>query len=151
MKVVWTGGPKVKKQTVAPTIRLVTSKYREIGKSLFGNSPLNIIMRSFNEKRSVNEDLGMHSRVIQEKPVLPIIAAKYHERARKLLLRLRKEVSGKVCIFSDIKIFVANALVNCCNSRYLTDLPMSEVNKSIKILPFSKAPLKVIPQHRDQR
>ncbi len=51
MKVVWTRGPKVKKQTVATTIRLVTSKYREIGKSLFGNSPLNITMRSFNEKK----------------------------------------------------------------------------------------------------
>ncbi len=104
------------------------------------------------KKRSVNEDLGMHSRVIQEKPVLTIIAAKHHERATKLLLRLRKKVSGKVCIYSDKKIFLADALVNCCNSRYLTvHLPMSEVNKSIKILPFSKAPLKVIPQHRDQQ
>jgi hypothetical protein len=96
-------------------------------------------------KRIVNEDLGMSSRVIQEKPVLTIDAhEKRRKRARWLLLRLRGEDSCKVRIFSDKKVFVANALINRRNSRYLTGLPMSEVDKNIWNSPFSKAPAKVI-------
>jgi hypothetical protein len=61
-----------------------------------------------------------------------------------LLLRLRKEDSGKVCIFSDEKLFVADALINRRNSRYLTSLPVSEVDESIRISLFSKALVKVM-------
>ncbi len=61
-----------------------------------------------------------------------------------MLLRLRKEDSGKVCIFSDEKLFVADTLINCCNSRYLTSLPVSEVDGTIWGSPFSKAPAKVM-------
>ncbi len=62
-------------------------------------------------ERIVNKDLGMSKRVIQEKLVLTIDAAKKrHKRARKLHLRLRKEDSDKVLIFSDEKLFVANTL-----------------------------------------
>jgi hypothetical protein len=61
-----------------------------------------------------------------------------------LLLRLRKEDSGKVCIFSDEKLFVADALINLRNSRYLTSLPVSEVDGTIRGSPFSKAPAKVM-------
>ncbi len=83
--------------------------------------------------------------IIQEKPVLTIDACeKRRERARQLLLRLRGEDSGKVCIFSMEKVFVANALINRRNSRYLTGLPVSEVDKNIRISPFSKAPPKAM-------
>ncbi len=61
-----------------------------------------------------------------------------------MLLRLRKEDSGKVCIFLDKKLFITDALINCRNIRDLTDPPVSEVNKNIRISPFSKAPAKVM-------
>ncbi len=96
-------------------------------------------------KRILNDDLGMVSRVVQEKPLLTIDnREKRRERARKLLLRLKKEDAGKVRIFSDEKLFVADALVNRRNSRYLTDLPVNEVDESVRISPFSKAPAKVM-------
>jgi hypothetical protein len=96
-------------------------------------------------KRILNDDLGMVSRVVQEKPLLTIDnRIKRRERARKLLLRLKKEDAGKVRIFSDEKLFVADALVNRRNSRYLTDLPVTEVDESVRVSPFSKAPAKVM-------
>jgi hypothetical protein len=96
-------------------------------------------------KRVINKDLGMSSRVVQEKPVLTIDACeKRHERAKQLLLRLRNEDSGKVRLFSDKKLFIADILINRCNSRYLTSLPVSEVDETIWMSPFSKAPAKVM-------
>ncbi len=47
-------------------------------------------------------------------------------------------------IFSDKNLFIADALVNRSNSRYLTDLPVTEVDESVRISPFSKAPAKVM-------
>ncbi len=61
-----------------------------------------------------------------------------------MILRLRREDSGKVRIFSDKKLFVSDDLVNRRNSRYLTDLPVTEVDESVRISPFSKAPAKVM-------
>ncbi len=96
-------------------------------------------------KRIVDEDLGMSRRIIQEKPVLTIDALKRcHEWARQFILILRGEDSGKVHIFLDEKLFVADALINRRNSRYLKGLPVSEVDKTIRISPFSKAPEKVM-------
>ncbi len=51
-------------------------------------------------KRIVNEDLGMSSRIIQEKPVLTIDAReKRRERARQLILRLRVRIPAKSASF----------------------------------------------------
>jgi hypothetical protein len=96
-------------------------------------------------KRILNDDLSMVSRVVQEKPLLTIDnREKHRKRARKLLLRLKKEDASKVRIFSDEKLFIADALVNRRNSRYLTDLPVTKVDESMRISPFSKAPVKVM-------
>jgi hypothetical protein len=76
--------------------------------------------------------LGMCSRVIRQKPVLTIDAhEKHRKKARKLLLRLKKEDYCKVCIILDEKLFIANALINHHNIRYLRDLPVSEVYENI--------------------
>jgi hypothetical protein len=66
------------------------------------------------------------------------------ERARKLFLRFRKENSCKVRIFLDEKLFVTDALINHCNSRYLTGLLVSDDNKDIQISPCFKALAKVM-------
>ncbi len=47
-------------------------------------------------------------------------------------------------IFSDEKLFIAYALVSRRNSRYLTDLPVTKVDKIVHISPFSKAPAKLM-------
>jgi hypothetical protein len=46
--------------------------------------------------------------------------------------------------FLDKNLIVADGLINRRNSRYLKDLPLSEVNKNIRISPFSKVPAKVM-------
>ncbi len=51
---------------------------------------------------------------------------------------------AKCVFFLDEKLFIGDALVNRRNSRYLTDLPVTEVDESVRISPFSKAPAKVI-------
>ncbi len=69
--------------------------------------------------------------------------AKTPRKGQELLLRLKKEDSSKVHIFSDEKLFVAIALVNRRSSRYLIDLSVTEVDDSVRISPFSEAPVKV--------
>ncbi len=60
-------------------------------------------------------------------------------------------------LWQSMHFFRQKNLCRRCSGQLLQQyvdilhLPMSEVNKSIKILPFSKAPLKVIPQRRDQQ
>ncbi len=98
LKIIRTGGPKSKKSTVA-TIRHVTAKIRrDPQKSIRKPAAEHMAVNSM--KRIINEDLGMSSRVIQETPVLTINnSKKCRKRARKLLLRLKKEDAGKVRIF----------------------------------------------------
>jgi transposase-like protein len=144
LKIVRTGGPKAKKRTVA-AIRRVAAGIRRDPKKSIRKLAAEHKMAPSTMKRIVNEDLGMASRVIQEKPVLTIDAReKRCERAKQLIDRLRKKDSGKVRIFSDEKLFVSDVLVNRRNSRYLTDLPVTEVDESVRICPFSKAPAKVM-------
>jgi hypothetical protein len=57
--------------------------------------------------------------------------------------KLRKEDPGKVRIFSDVELFITDAQVNCHKSSYLPGLPMSDVEKNIRVSPFSKVPAKV--------
>ena len=47
-------------------------------------------------------------------------------------------------IFSDEKIFTVDAAVNRCNSKYLSELHVADVNPDICISPFSKAPANVM-------
>ncbi len=54
------------------------------------------------------------------------------KKGSKLLLRLKKEDSGKVQMFSDKKqLFITTAHVNHCNSRHLMNLPLSDVEKTL--------------------
>jgi AraC-like DNA-binding protein len=144
LKIIRTGGPKVKKRTVA-AIHCVAARIRRDPKKSIRKLSAKHNMATSTMKRIVNEDLGMSSRIIQEKSVLTIDARKKRcERARQLILRLWGEDSGKVRIFLDEKLFVANALINRRNIRYLTGLPVSEVDEKIRISPFSKVPAKVM-------
>jgi DDE superfamily endonuclease/Transposase len=93
--------------------------------------------------RLVHEDLALHSRVVQQRPLLTDgVKERRLERAAMLLNRLKHEDKGKVRIFSDEKIFTADAAVNRRNSRYLTGLPVAAVDPNIRITPYAKAPLK---------
>jgi AraC-like DNA-binding protein len=94
-------------------------------------------------RRLIKEDLGFKSRVVQQRPLLtPPVKERRAERAAKLLTRLKNEDKGKVRIFSDEKIFTADVAVNRRNSRYLTTLPVTEVDPNIRCSYYTKAPLK---------
>lgn len=95
--------------------------------------------------RIVRDDLGLNSRVQQSRPLLTAdVKEKRLERATKLLNRLKKEDAKRVRIFSDEKIFTTNAAVNRRNSRYLTDLPVGDVDPEIRVNAFAKNPGKVM-------
>jgi hypothetical protein len=64
------------------------------------------------------------------------------ERCQKLINKLKASQSRQVQIFSDEKFFTVDVAVNRCNSRYLTDLPVADVDPDVRISPKSKAPLK---------
>jgi hypothetical protein len=83
---------------------------------------------------SISNDYGHHSRVAQISPAWQSMSVKR---------RLRTEFSGKVIIFSDEKLFITDAQVNRQKISYPTDLPMSDVDKNIRVSPFSKVPAKV--------
>jgi hypothetical protein len=101
LKIIRTGGLKAKKRTVATIRRVATKIERDPRKSIRKlAAEHNMAVNSM--KRILNEDLGMVSRIVQEKSILTIdYHEKRRERARKLLLRLKKEDAGKVWIFSD--------------------------------------------------
>jgi hypothetical protein len=144
LEIIRTGGQKAKKCPAA-TIRRVAAKIERDPRKLIRKLAAEHNMAVNSIKRILNDDLGMVSRIVQEKPILTIDnREKCRERARKLLLRLKKEDAGKVHIFSDEKLFVADALVNQRNSRYLTDLPVTEVDESVRISPFSKVPAQLM-------
>jgi DDE superfamily endonuclease len=80
---------------------------------------------------------------VQQKPLLTDgVKERRLERAAMLLNRLKKQDKMKVRIFSDEKIFTADAAVNRRNSRYLTGLPVAAVDPNIRITAYTKAPLK---------
>jgi hypothetical protein len=64
------------------------------------------------------------------------------ERCWKLLNKLKVCRPNQLLIFSHEKLFIGNVAINCCNSRYLADLPVADMATSIPIYLFSKAPLK---------
>jgi hypothetical protein len=71
MKVVQTGGPKAKKRTVAAIGCVATGIWRDQQKSIQKlAAEHNMVFNTM--KRIVNEDLGMCSRVVLEKPDLTI-------------------------------------------------------------------------------
>jgi hypothetical protein len=84
------------------------------------------------KKHITNDDLGPHSRLVREKPILTIYACENAtKKASKPLLRLKKEDSGKVKMFLDKKFFITTAQVNRRNSRHLMNLPLSDVDKTL--------------------
>jgi hypothetical protein len=94
-------------------------------------------------RRLVKEDLGLESRVIVQRPLLTTAAQEMRkERCQKLLNKLKASQPRQVRIFSDEKMFNVDVAVNRRNSRYLTDLPVADVDPDVRISPKSKAPLK---------
>jgi hypothetical protein len=88
----------------------------------------------------VKEDLGLESRVIVQRLLLTTDAQETRkERCQKLINKLKASQPRQVQIFSDEKIFTVDVAVN---SRYLTDLPVADVDPDVRISPKSKAPLK---------
>jgi hypothetical protein len=91
----------------------------------------------------VKEDLGLESHVIVQRPLLTTDAQETRkERCQKLINKLKASQPRQVRIFSDEKIFTVDVAVNHRNSRYLTALPVADVDPDVRISPKSKAPLK---------
>jgi AraC-like DNA-binding protein len=90
MKFVQTGGPKAKKR-IAAIGCVATGIWRDPRKSIQKlAAEHNMVFNTM--KRIFHKDLGMCSKVLQEKPVLTIdVVEKRCKRARKLLLRLMPE------------------------------------------------------------
>ncbi len=100
-------------------------------------------MDSRTMRRLVKEDLGLESRVFVQRPLLTTAAQEMRkERCQKLINKLKASQPHQVRIFSDEKMFNVGVAVNRRNSRYLTDLPVADVDPDVRILPKSKAPLK---------
>jgi hypothetical protein len=91
----------------------------------------------------VKEDLGLESHVIVQRPLLTTDAQETRkERCQKLINKLKASQPRQVRIFSEEKIFTVDVAVNHRNSRYLTDLPVADIDPDVRISPKSKAPLK---------
>ncbi len=95
LKVVQTGGPRAKKRTVAAIQHTVAEMRKDLRKSIWKLAAEEIAVDSM--KRFTDEDLGMHSMVIPEKPVLAINDRK--KTAQKG--QTDAQDFGKVLIFSD--------------------------------------------------
>jgi hypothetical protein len=91
-------------------------------------------------KRIVNEDLVMCSR----RTGCDHHAVKMLWKGQKVVPETQEGKLRQVRIFSDKKLFIADALINYCNRKFLTDLPVSVVDGNIRISPFSKTPAKVM-------
>ena len=133
LTVVRRGGPPRKKRTarkIASVARAVEKNPRKsIRRLAAGHGMSERTMR-----RLLKEDLGLKSRVVQSRPLLTASAKeKRVERARELVTRQKHPDAGKVRIFSDEKIFTVDAAINRRNSRYLSDLPVTNVNPNIRI------------------
>jgi hypothetical protein len=144
LKIIRTGGPKTKKCTAA-TIRRVAAKIeRDLRKSI-PKLAAEHKMAVNSMKRILNNDLGMVSRVVQEKPLLTIDTLKKTlQKSQEVTPETEEGRRRQSAYFFGQKLFVADALVNRRNSRYLTDLPVTVVGESVRISPFSKAPAKVM-------
>jgi len=61
----------------------------------------------------------------------PVVLQKRAQLAQLLLQRLKVEDCEKFQICSDEKIFTADVPFNCCNSRYLSRLPVYNVDPEV--------------------
>jgi hypothetical protein len=86
----------------------------------------------------VKEDLGQESRVFVQRPLLTADSQEMRkERCQKLINKLKISQPPQVQTFSDENIFTVDVAINCYNSRYLTDLPVADVDPDVCILPNS--------------
>lgn len=144
LTVVRSGGPKQKKRTGRKINAVAASIQADPKQSIRGLARRHK-MSEPTMRRLVKEDLGLQSRAVQLRPLLtPATMEKRAERAHNILARIRHQDAGKIRIFSDEKIFTADAAVNRRNSRYLSGLPVGDVDPKIRITPFHKAPAKVM-------
>jgi hypothetical protein len=91
-------------------------------------------------RQLVKEDRGLESHVIVQRPLLTTDAQETRkERCQNLINKLKASQPHQVRIFSDEKIFTVGVAVNICNSRFLTDLPVADVDPDVCISPKSKA------------
>jgi hypothetical protein len=94
-------------------------------------------------RKLVREDLGLESRMIAQWPLLtPDAQETRKERCQKLISKLKASQRHQVRIFSDEKICTVDMAIDRRNSRYLTDLPVADVDPDVCISPKSKAPLR---------
>jgi hypothetical protein len=98
------------------------------------------------KRNLVKVDLRMESHVVIQQPLLtPNTQEMNKERCHKLLNMLKASQPRLVWIFfCDEKIITGDAVINCCSSCYLTDLPVTNVDPSIRLSPFAKVSLKQI-------
>ena len=66
------------------------------------------------------------------------------ERAQRLLNKIKNLDMPKIRVFSCKKIFTTDTAINHRNSRYLTDLPVRDVDEQVRVIMHTKAPGKVM-------
>jgi hypothetical protein len=81
------------------------------------------------------DDLGLHEDSSRKAAYYSrCVKKKCRERAKKLLLRKKKE-SSNIHILCGEKLFTTFTEENYCNSRYLSELPVSGVDRNVQIGP----------------
>ncbi len=92
--------------------------------------------------RLIKEDLSMKSLAVVQRPLLTqLIQEKRLQRGKQLINKLKSYERNKVRIFSNEKLFTANPQINRRNSRYLSDLPVADVDPGLRFVQVAKQPL----------
>ena len=95
--------------------------------------------------RLISEDVSMKSHAVVQRPLLTqLIQEKRLNRSKQLINKLKSYEKNKVHIFSDEKLFTANLQINRRNSRYLSDLPVADVDPGLRFVQVAKQPLRVM-------
>jgi len=72
------------------------------------------------------------------------VRARRVERLLKILNRMKRENKGKIRVFRNEKFFTRPPPSITRNSKYLPDIPVANVDKSIHVLMRAKASEKII-------
>jgi len=73
----------------------------------------------------------------------PDVPARRVERSHKFLTRLERQNKGKIRVFRIKKVITRNAAINRRNARYLTDVPVANVDGQMHVNMRAEVPEKI--------
>ncbi len=142
LKISHNGGRPRSKQTPAKISRVAAVISRDPRISIRKLSERHRLPRT-TMGRLIKEDLSLKKPCSgSEAPFDP--AEKRLQRGKQLINKLKSYERNKVRIFSDEKLFTANPQINRRNSRYLSDLPVADVDPGLRFVQVAKQPLRVM-------